>query len=205
LRWLPRLAVLTVGVAAALTLASPSANAGALDVQDVPADFARVMGYQPVVAHLADGTGRVINPRGSCSVPGHGRPFDFDVACKAHDYGYDRLRYEEKVGHRIPRSARAKIDHQLTADMRAQCRSDASTKTCDATAAVFTAAVTFNTWRQVSGPPDDDSGIPRTAGLVLLGGAGVVLLRRRTVFRRRAAFGGRALLGGRSRTADQAA
>jgi hypothetical protein len=183
LRWLPRLAVLTLGVAAALTFASPSASAGTVDLQSVPGDFAAVMGYQPVVGQLADGSRRVINPRGSCSVPGHGRPFDFDVACKAHDYGYDRLRYEEKVGHRVPASARHRIDHQLTEDMLTQCRTDssaeASTKACDATAAVFSAGVAFNTWRQVAGPPDYDSGLPRTAGLVLLSGAGVVLVRRR--------------------------
>lgn len=181
MRWLPRLAVLTLGVAAALTLASPSSGVQeGVDLQHVPPNFAAVMGYQPVVSHLADGTSRLVNPRGSCSVPGGGRPFDFDVACKAHDYGYDRLRYEEQVGHRVPPSAREEIDRQLTADMLTQCHADPSVKTCDATAAVFTAGVAFNTWRQVAGPPDYDSGMPRTAGLVLLGGAGVVLVKRRS-------------------------
>ena len=178
MRWLPRLAVLTLGVAAALTLASPSSGAGGFDARAVPPDFARVMGYQPVIGYLADGTERVINPRGDCSVPGHGRPFDFDVACKAHDYGYDRLRYAERVGHPLPANVRQEIDRQLTLDMFTQCRKDTWIRTCDATAAVFAAGVAFNTWRQVAGPPDYDAGMPRTAGLVLLGCSGLVLLKR---------------------------
>ncbi len=180
MRWIPRLAALTLGVAAALTLASPSSSAGRYDARAIPPDFARVMGYQPVTAHLADGTERVINPRGDCSVPGHGKPFDFDVACKAHDYGYDRLRYAERVGKPLPRSARDQIDRQLTEDMLTQCRYDPDMRMCDATAAVFTAGVGFNTWRQVDGPPDYDAGMPRTAGLVLLGGSGLVLIKRRS-------------------------
>lgn len=180
MRWLPRLAVLTLGVAAALTLASPASPAfsGGVDLQHVPRDFGTVMGYRPEVARLADGSERLVNPRGSCSVPGEGRPFDFEVACKAHDYGYDLLRYEEKMGRRVPSTAREQIDRQLTADLLTQCQGREELA-CKTTAGVFTAGVAFNTWRQVSGPPDYDAGMPRTAGLVLLGFAGVVLLGTR--------------------------
>jgi hypothetical protein len=172
--------MLIVGVAAALTFAAPASGAGKVDLGRVPSDFAQVMGYQPVTARLADGNVRVINPRGSCSVPGEGRPFDFAVACQAHDYGYDLLRYAERVGHPLPPTARNEIDHRLTADMRSQCRADRSVDACDATAAVFTAGVAFNSWRQLSGPPDYDAGMTRTAGLVLLVGVagGTGLMRR---------------------------
>ena len=63
-----------------------------------PGDFAAVMGYTPRVAKLADGRERSINPDGYCSVPGEGRPFAFDTACQAHDYGYDLLRYAQRRG-----------------------------------------------------------------------------------------------------------
>src|SRR5262245_23988863 len=99
MRWHHRLAVLVAGVAAALTVANPSSGSPAhVDLDHAPSDFAAVMGYTPVVKQLADGTSRLVNPEGGCSVPGEGKPFDFNVACQAHDYGYDLLRYAEKKG-----------------------------------------------------------------------------------------------------------
>ena len=165
-----RLAVLTVGVAVALTLAAPAGNASAieLDLHAVPAEFAEVMGYTPQIGRLADGTQRMINPRGACSAPGDGRPFDFTVACQAHDYGYDLLRYAQRQDLPLTASAREKIDRQLTEDLHTQCRTGSSAAICDITVAVFAAAVGFNSWRQLSGPPVDESGLTRTAGLILL-------------------------------------
>jgi hypothetical protein len=170
MRWPTRVAVLVAGVAAALTVATPpsSANTTAFDLHTAPADFARVMGYTPVIGRLADGTQRMINPNGSCSVPGEGRPFDFAVACQAHDFGYDLLRYSQRKGLELPGRARDELDAQLTADLHTQCRGDSSAATCDATVAVFAAAVGFNSWRQLSGPPVDASGMTRTVGLSLL-------------------------------------
>src|SRR5688572_18193770 len=98
MRWMSRAATLVLGVAVALTVAAPPSNAGtSLNTWAVPADFASVMGYEPVTATLADGSVRLVNPRGSCSVPGGWRQFDFDVACKAHDFGYDMLRYAART------------------------------------------------------------------------------------------------------------
>ncbi|GIH11473.1 hypothetical protein Rhe02_95400 [Rhizocola hellebori] len=195
MRWPLRLAVLAAGVAAALTVAAPpsSANATTFDLHAAPADFARVMGYTPAVGRLADGTQRMINPTGSCSVPGEGRPFDFAVACQAHDFGYDLLRYAQRKGQTLPGAARSQLDAQLTQDLHTQCHADSSAATCDATVTVFSAAVGFNSWRQLSGPPVDASGMTRTVGLCLLAliGLGVGVRQRiRLLARRRGDFGG---------------
>ncbi len=186
MRWPMRVAVLMAGVAAALTVAAPpsSANTVAFDLHAAPADFARVMGYTPAVGRLADGTQRMINPNGSCSVPGQGRPFDFAVACQAHDFGYDLLRYAQRKNQPLPAQARIELDQQLTEDLHTQCRTDSSAATCDATVAVFSAAVGFNSWRQLSGPPIDQSGLTRTAGLILLAGMGCALAIRQRIRRR---------------------
>jgi hypothetical protein len=191
MRWLPRLAVLTLGVSAALTVAAPSSAGTALDMTAVPADFASVMGYEPATGRLADGSTLLINPAGSCSVPGSGRPFDFEVACQAHDYGYDLLRYAGKKGIAVSPAVRTDLDERLAHNLHTQCEADNGLPaTCDATVAVFQAAVTFNSWRQLSGPPVDQSGLTRTAGLILLaliGSAAAVRLRRAAAFRLRRA------------------
>ena len=188
MRWMSRAAMLTLGVAAALTVAAPPSSAGAplsgLDSASpavVPDGFASVMGYEPQTATLADGSVRLINPRGSCSVPGDGRPFDFEVACQAHDFGYDLLRYASRAGSPLPASARADIDTLLVHDLHTQC---AGTSTCETTVAVYRAAVEFNSWRQVFGPPVASSGLPRTFGLGLLVCVGLFAM-----FRRRLAAG----------------
>lgn len=195
MRLLSRAAVLALGIAAALTVAVPSTSAGPatgtwsdavaiidhLDdggsaIQHVPADFPQVMGYQPQLARLADGSTRVINPDGSCSVPGEGQPFDFAVPCKAHDFGYDLLRYAARTHSALPATAREDIDARLSSDLHSQCMADRLSTTrasCDATVEVFRAGVGFNTWRQTYEAPEDRSGLPRTAGVVLLGGLGL--------------------------------
>jgi hypothetical protein len=137
----------------------------------VPAEFAEVMHYTPVTATLADGEVRTINPNGSCSVPGEGRPFAFDIACKAHDFGYDLLRYAERRGEPLGEDARTAIDARLVADLRTQCDETTTGSQyagCQATVDVFAAGVGFNSWRQMSGPPVDTAGLVRTVGLMLL-------------------------------------
>jgi len=203
MRLLSRAAVLVLGIAAALTVAAPSTNAGppagswseavalvrSLDdgrqaIDHLPPDFDRVMGYRPQLATLADGTVRVINPGGSCSVPGEGQPFDFAVACQAHDFGYDMLRYASRTHSTLPATAREDIDARLRADLHKQCLAAklppkvpagvaGARASCDATVEVFRAGVGFNTWRQTYDAPEDRSGLPRTAGVLLLGGLAV--------------------------------
>jgi hypothetical protein len=169
---------------AAQTVGDPAAAAAVVSLTGigravVPADFPSVMGYTPVTAKLADGEIRTIDPTGSCSAPGEGRPFAFATACKAHDFGYDLLRYAERRGEPLTEDARAAIDARLVADLRTQC--DATTSgsqyaACYATVDVFAAGVEFNSWRQMSGPPVDTSGLLRTVGLFLLGSAGLAAL-----------------------------
>jgi phospholipase A2-like protein len=161
---------------------------------DAPSDFARVMGYTPVVARLADGRLRSINPDGYCSVPGEGKPFAFDTACQAHDYGYDLLRYANRRGEPLAENARAQIDARLLADMQTQCNGTTTGSqfaACTATADVFAAGVQFNSWRQMYAPPIDSSGLPRTSGLILLVIIAALVGARRVVRRwRRAAVAG---------------
>ena len=93
----------------------------------------------------------------------------------------------------LPGQARVALDAQLTEDLHTQCRADSSAATCDATVAVFAAAVGFNSWRQVSGPPVDASGMTRTVGLILLAVIGLAAAfsqRIRLLTRRRADFAG---------------
>ena len=147
-----------------------------------PADFAAVMGYTPAVATLADGTERSTNPDGSCSAPGQGRPFAFDTACRAHDYGYDLLRYAQRRGEPLAENARASIDARLVADLHSQCdRTTAGSgyTACTATADVFAVGIGFNSWRQMDAPPIASSGLARTSGLALIVIiAGLVAARR---------------------------
>lgn len=179
-----------IGALATLLVVAPApASSGPADSlpTGVPRDFAQVMGYTPVQASLADGSIIMINPAGSCSVPGEGRPFDFAVACQAHDYGYDLLRYAGRKGQPLAPDARATLDQKLAADLRTQCvatTTGTELAACTATVDVFAAGVDFNSWRQMSGPPVDVSGLPRTTGLILFAGMlpiGLVtrLLRRR--------------------------
>ncbi len=142
----------------------------------IPADFSQVMGYTPVVGHLANGTAIAINPNGGCSVIGGGRPFDLAVACKAHDLGYDLLRYAHRQGADLSPRARHLVDDKFGTDLFAQCaalytggKSDA----CNVMAASFDAAVGFNSWRQDFGAPISNAGQVRTFGIL---GLGLILL-----------------------------
>ena len=141
-------------------------------LKHIPPDFSKVMGYTPTVGHLANGTTIAINPRGGCSVIGGGRPFDLDVACKAHDLGYDLLRYAHRRGADLGPQARHLVDDKFGADLYAQCTtlySGSRADACDVMAASFDAAVGFNSWRQQFGAPVAAAGTMRTIGVVGLG------------------------------------
>ena len=150
----------------------------------IPADFSQVMGYTPVVGHLANGTPVAINPKGGCSVIGGGRPFDLAVACKAHDLGYDLLRYAHHHGADLSPRARHLVDDKFGTDLFTQCAAlytGGRSQACDVMAASFDAGVGFNSWRQDFGAPISDAGQVRTIGILGLGLILLYFLARRTL------------------------
>ncbi|MCQ4119250.1 hypothetical protein [Rhodococcus tibetensis] len=135
----------------------------------IPADFESVMGYTPqrVEGVLAD-------PAGDCSSPVP-LPVEFDASCKAHDLGYDLLRYASRSGNDLEPWARQSLDTQLDRRMHAACdrRVDERARTsCYVMANIATTAVTGNSWRQGYSAPVTESG----AKYGLAGGVGVALL-----------------------------
>jgi hypothetical protein len=82
-----------------------------------PADFKKVMGYEPVRVETKHGT-RMQDPHGSASAPGGiGPDQDFDPMAKTHDYGYDLLRYFGRTGQPLGPDARKAADAQFRQDL----------------------------------------------------------------------------------------
>jgi hypothetical protein len=123
-----------------------------------PPGFATVMGYEPVPARLhGSGPERLVKPSGSCSSPLGQKPFGFGVICKAHDFGYDLLRFAARSGREaaVP-AARRLIDGQFDHDLHAHCaatRHGFGRLACDGLAAVYVGAVRLNSWWQDEGMP----------------------------------------------------
>jgi hypothetical protein len=134
-------------------------------VTALPADFGRVMRYRPV---LDDG--HLVRADGSCSSPFGPTGYGFDDACRAHDLGYDLLRYADREGHPLGPWARHAVDDTFDRALHARC----STVVCDATAALYSGAVRFNTWRQGAGVPVTER--PTRTLLALLAGLVAALL-----------------------------
>jgi acyltransferase-like protein/phospholipase A2-like protein len=134
-------------------MTAPSRLHNPLD--DFPADFGRTQGRNPIVVTTADGTLRAIHPDGACSGPDGETEWDFSLACKAHDLGYDLLRYAENKGQPLGPAARKSIDAQLSRDMHAQCHANprGSETQCHAIAQLYAGGLSFNSWRQRWGPP----------------------------------------------------
>lgn len=114
----------------------------------VPTGFAEQMGYAPVVRD-----GRHVNPAGSCSSPVP-LPARFTELCRAHDYGYDVLRYNSATGTATPPRLRARLDAALVADMHASC----TNPLCHAAAEASRAGLALNTWRQRGRTPEHETG-----------------------------------------------
>lgn len=134
----------------------------------IPRDFPSVMGYRPRVQDaMAE------NPRGDCSSPVP-LPSEFDSACKAHDLGYDLIRYAAATGTTVDPQWRRAIDAQLKTRMHAACvdrTDDGPRQVCDAAASVAATAVDLNSWRQSFGAPVSEPAMPYA-----LGGAAVALM-----------------------------
>ncbi|WP_415974422.1 hypothetical protein [Rhodococcus sp. 077-4] len=146
-------------------LVTESADAAVLTVPD---DFVSVMGYRPRVQD-----DRAENPEGGCSSPVP-LPSEFDPACRAHDLGYDLIRYAAATGTTVDPRWRRSIDAQLETRMHAICTDRTGVgprQLCDAAASVAATAVDVNSWRQSFGAPVAEPALP-----FALGGVGVALI-----------------------------
>ncbi|MCP9623712.1 hypothetical protein FOH10_21980 [Nocardia otitidiscaviarum] len=134
------------GARSAVIALTSTAGSGAA----IPPDFAAVMGYHPTVEQ-----GSLVNPGGDCSSPVP-LPAEFETACKAHDLGYDLLRYADARGEPLTAWARQALDATLEQRMHAACTAreePIARARCRIMASVATTAVDLNSRRQDYGPP----------------------------------------------------
>ncbi|HET8616331.1 MAG TPA: phospholipase A2 [Actinomycetales bacterium] len=148
--------------------AASTSGSGSLAVSAprLPADFALVMGYRPVVSH-----GRLLRPDGSCSSPFGPTAYGFGDACRAHDLGYDLLRYADRKGHPLGPWAREAVDDEFDRSLHGRCTGARATASCHAAASVYADAVRLNSVRQGFGVPVTESPTRPLVGL----GVGLVV------------------------------
>nr|CEL15211.1 hypothetical protein [Kibdelosporangium sp. MJ126-NF4]CTQ95746.1 hypothetical protein [Kibdelosporangium sp. MJ126-NF4] len=171
--------------AAARTIEALLAPASGVDpIALLPVDFTAVEKVVPGRLRAPDGTMRAVHVDGGCSTPmgDDNTKWDYSVGCKAHDLGYDLLRYAEKKGHPLPADLRRGLDDQLSRDMHKQCELNPqnSAGTCQLVADVYTAGLVVNSWHQRWGPPRAEPISSWAVGLVVV----VLLLAGRPPWRR---------------------
>lgn len=108
------------GTATAATVTALVADDPRGALTALPAGFAEVMGYSPV---LEPGFGRgpvLADPRGDCSSPVP-LPAAFEPACRVHDLGYDLLRYGRDTDGELGAWARRDLDTQLQRNLHDVC------------------------------------------------------------------------------------
>ncbi|WP_236789106.1 phospholipase A2 [Amycolatopsis sp. GM8] len=153
----------------ALTHPGPQPTALSL----LPADFTQVTGVVPGVATARDGTVRAVHVDGGCSTPwgDDNTKWDYTVPCKAHDLGYDLLRYADKIGQPLGPAVRASLDARLSADMHNACRINPmdSARLCQIVASLYSGGLVLNSWHQRWGPPVGDPIGPMLAGIAVIG------------------------------------
>ncbi|KAA9161362.1 phospholipase [Amycolatopsis acidicola] len=139
----------------------------------LPADFTQVTGVKPGAMPALDGTMRAVHVDGGCSTPwgDDNTKWDYAVPCKAHDLGYDLLRYADKVGHPLGPEVRASLDARLSDDMHHTCDINpmGSPRLCQAVASMYAAGLKVNSWHQRWGPPVGDPIGPMLAGVAVIG------------------------------------
>lgn len=137
---------------AARTAVADLVGAHPWDVR-LPADFDAGAGYRPVVEnHL------LVDPLGTCSSPIQ-LPAEFKSACRAHDLGYDVLRYAERRHQPLGAWGRQAIDAEFQRRIHAACdsRSDSVSETgCEVMATVATTGVDLNSRRQNYATPEPE-------------------------------------------------
>ncbi|MFG1921398.1 phospholipase A2 [Cryptosporangium sp. NPDC048952] len=134
---------------------SGGGGASAGDGAPVPGDFEVVMGYLPV----REG-GVWVAPHGACSAPTGATRYDFAAACKAHDLGYDLLRYAARVGKPLGPWAREAVDAAFGRALAARCASVDGAVGCRAAAAAYHGVVVANSWRQDWRDPRPEPWLP---------------------------------------------
>nr|WP_296767744.1 hypothetical protein [Rhodococcus sp. (in: high G+C Gram-positive bacteria)] len=113
--------------------------------------------YSPTIQN-----GVLVAPDGDCSSP-IPLPSEFDTACKAHDLGYDLLRFGSATGAPSTRDARRELDARFAETTHDSCssRSGIGSRTvCYAMSEVAAGAVEFNSWRQHFRTPDSEPMLP---------------------------------------------
>ena len=139
-------------------------------IADLPADFTKVSGREPVHMKAPDGTTRAVHPGGGCSSPWGATRWDYSVGCKAHDLGYDLLRYAAARGQPLSPELRERLDDRLSKDMHAQCHYNPrdSAGACEAVADIYTAGLVVNSWHQRWGPPRNEPVGPWSVAMVVI-------------------------------------
>lgn len=160
-------------------------HSGRDPIADLPSDFTTVIGHTPVRVRAPDGTTRAIHTGGGCSSPwgDDNTRWDYSVGCKAHDLGYDLLRYADAKGQPLGPDLRERLDDRLSADMHAMCDINprGSHDTCEVVASLYSVGLVVNSWHQRWGPPRSEPIGPWTFGLfviTVLIAAGVPTLTR---------------------------
>lgn len=139
----------------------------------LPKDFTQVSGVKPGFMAARDGTVRAVHVDGGCSTPwgDDNTKWDYAVPCKAHDLGYDLLRYAQRKGHPLGPEVRAALDTRLSDDMQHACVLNPmnSATTCHVVASFYSAGLVLNSWHQRWGPPVGDPVGPMVAGVLVIG------------------------------------
>jgi hypothetical protein len=147
----------------------------------LPKDFTALSGVTPGAMPARDGTVRAVHVDGGCSTPwgDDNTKWDYAVPCKAHDLGYDLLRYADRKGHPLGPEVREALDNQLSHDMHHACDLNPmdSAGTCRIVASFYSAGLVVNSWHQRWGPPVGDPIGPMAAGVLVIGCLLVVRLR----------------------------
>ncbi|RZS32668.1 phospholipase A2-like protein [Herbihabitans rhizosphaerae] len=163
-------------------------------ITELPADFTTVTGVTPVHLPAPDGTTRAVHVDGGCSTPwgDDNTRWDYSVGCKAHDLGYDLLRYSYAKGQTLDPRLRRALDDKLSADMHGRCDTNprSSAELCQVVASLYSVGLVVNSWHQRWGPPVHAPVEPWTIALIM---AAILLLTRIRMPRRLPGLRGAAL------------
>ncbi|HEU5471453.1 MAG TPA: phospholipase [Actinophytocola sp.] len=139
---------------------------------DLPADFTAVTGHVPARMGAPDGTVRAVYPEGGCSSPwgDDDTRWDYGVGCRAHDLGYDLLRYADAKGQPLSPELRERLDNRLSDDMHGMCDINprGTPRLCHLVASLYTIGLIVNSWHQRWGPPRREPVGPWSIGLVVI-------------------------------------